>query len=201
MKNKKFAILFVVFLVVIAVLIMIFYIKTNKSDIEQYKNHKRSAMGTQLLYADDEKVIMYDMPGLFVYDLNKNALSQILDFSANGIDSLQGSEAYTILCSEDGNKVFIKRTNNTDNIIYDVENGELTSVDTTDLASYFGGYLDDYAQYDSIFEDNNTGYPESTPVIHNDKLYYLTNTNDTNLSGLKIICCENDNIKTFNVWE
>lgn len=201
MKNKKIAMLSVVFLIVIAVLIMIFYIKTDKSDIEQYKNHKRSAMGTQLLYVDDEKVIMYDMPGLFVYDLNKNALSQILDFSANGIDSLQGSEAYTILCSEDGNKVFIKSANNTDNMIYDVVKDKLTSTDITDFESYFSGYLDDYAQYESIFEDNNTSYPESTPVVHNDKLYYLTNTNDTYLSGLKIICYENDNIKTYNVWE
>ena len=81
------------------------------------------ADGTQLYYADENKIIFADYYGLFVYDTENHKYIQSVDLKPIGCDKTQGDDACEIAVNKDGTKVYLHVMSDKENMYeYSVEN-------------------------------------------------------------------------------
>ena len=79
------------------------------------------ADGAILDYADEDRVIFHGYFGLFVYDIEKQALIGAVDLDPIGCHYTQGSEACEVAVEADGSKVYLSSLPSNMMYVYDVE--------------------------------------------------------------------------------
>lgn len=84
------------------------------------------ADGAILDYVDETKVIFHGYFGLFVYDIEKQALIGAVDLEPIGCQYTQGDEACEVYVEADGSKVYLSPLTSNIMYVYDVEALTLT---------------------------------------------------------------------------
>ncbi len=79
------------------------------------------ADGAVLDYADESRVIFHGYFGLFVYDMEKQALMGAVDLEPIGCHYTQGSDACEVAVEADGSKVYLSSLPSNMMFVYDVE--------------------------------------------------------------------------------
>ena len=106
-KNSIFVIGFACIIVAFVIILGILLFRS-ETFAKKYSGTKQTACGPTLIYADSTKVIFYDTPGLIVYNYSEKKIVNTIDFSEERINSIQGSEAYSILSSYNGDEVYFR---------------------------------------------------------------------------------------------
>lgn len=104
------------------------------------------ATSPRIIYADAQKVIMYDYIGIWVYDLKKEALTGYCDFRPIDMTQVQGYPCVFVQASKDGSKVRFYMNDGSANYLYDVKKDNYEKVD---------GYDDDFIEYHSYVKYNS----------------------------------------------
>lgn len=86
------------------------------------------------LYADSDRVVMYDYAGIWEYNLNKKRLSGFCDFRPIGMTRIQGDPYVVVEMSADGTKVRFYWSDGTKKYLYDVSGNECFQVEDYDTS-------------------------------------------------------------------
>lgn len=111
-----------------------------------------------VIYGDDNIIIMYDFHGIFVYDLGLEKLTGFSDFRPIGMTLIQGDDPTFVEASEDGD--YVKFYNKEDKYLYDVKLNATSRVE-------------DYSNIDTSF----TRY--SAEIIHSGDTHSLSDHFET----------------------
>lgn len=186
-----------------ALIIMVIFIVAFQSMIKQNDrvdkellqkfNDSRSIILTGLLYADYETAIFYNLSGMLVYDIKDRKIVRGLDFQKMGIDSIQGSEAYSILASKDGKMVFFRKPSDSKQFVYYIKENKLINLPPGDNklfepANYFNNFilLTEYMQKRE--EEVGVYYPISEVAQNSENDYvFLIHSSSEKQEGLQIV--------------
>lgn len=105
------------------------------------------------LYADADRVVMYDYVGIWEYDLHKKRLSGFCDFRPIGMTQIQGYPCVAVEMSADGNEVRFYMSDGTKKYLYDVSRNECFEVE-----DYGGGEDDCFQMKDVTAEKSLSEY-------------------------------------------
>ena len=147
---------------------------------KKYSGTKQTACGPTLIYADSTKVIFYDTPGLIVYNYSEKKIVNTIDFSEERINSIQGSEAYSILSSYNGDEVYFTKVGQK-SMVYNLSNKEMKEQEEIDE--------NNSKIYDCLEELDISTYPNliSNVIQENQEHFYLALSGDSeDYSGLEI---------------
>ena len=134
-----------------------------------------------VIYGDDNIIIMYDFRGIFVYDLSLEKLTGFSDFRAVDMTAIQGDDPTFVEASEDGDYVMFY--NKKEKYIYDVKLNKTSR-------------MEDYLKIDTTF------VPYSAEIIAPDDSNSLSNYNVTYLEkddALVFLSLEHDYVNEGKV--
>lgn len=97
-----------------------------------------------VIYGDDNIIIMYDFRGIYVYDLNMEKLTGFSDFRSIDMTTIQGDNPTLVEVSENGN--YVKFYNENEKYLYDVKSNKTS-------------HVEDYLKTDTSF------VPYSTEIV------------------------------------
>lgn len=138
------------------------------------------ATSPQIVYADEEKVIMYDYIGIWVFDLNEQALVGYCDFRPINMTQIQGSPCVFVQASRDGSKVRFYMNDGSVNYLYDVEKDSYKKVDNYDEGDFFDYYS--YKKYDVTDSKGLSIYSDTYTMVNTEDDCYVSYTLD-NVDG------------------
>jgi hypothetical protein len=163
----------------------------NKEVINKFIKTEVGAVNTQLLFADENKIIFYDRPALMVYDIVNKKIIRTIDFQEVGVKYFQGDDAYSIYASKEGNKVFFEKANQMNRFIYDVEKNTIRkNLEKENELFKKENYFNSYMQ--GVELDTDEFIPISKIIKVNDEQYiYLINSSSSILEDLEIVIVKN----------
>ncbi len=180
-------------------------VSNGAEDKDWINNFKKAHMGVQetcLLYADEEKAIIYDIPGLIIYDIKNRKITQTIDFSEIGVKYLQGSEAYSVYITSEADYILFEQAEQRNRCVYDIKQGTLNK-NTKEIeklfvpSNYYNSYLDTIS-----LPDNAPSVVGQGVELSDDKYIYLSNqSSDDKLEGLEIVILTGDKMSVIPVFE
>ncbi len=177
MNRKIFIILFRIVLSVLILFIFFTACNNGKQAVDQdflnrYRNTEIELLPTDLLFASEDIVIVYDEQAVIVFDLGKKCITGAVDLKEIGMNRLQGGEDIThITASLDGSIVFLEKypaEADDKKYIYHTDKNELIQVDS----------------YEKYRKDRFNDYYERSDELEG-KLEFVKN--ESNPSGLNLI--------------
>jgi hypothetical protein len=170
---------------------VLYIILISKEVINNFIKTEVRAVNTQLLFADEKKIIFYDRPALMVYDIANKKIIRTIDFQEVGVKYFQGDDAYSIYASKEGNKVFFEKANQMNRFIYDVEKNTIRkNVENDNELFRKENYFNSYMQGAEL--DTDEFVPISEIIKVSDKQYiYLINSSSSILEDLEIVIVKN----------
>lgn len=87
----------------------------------------------EICYADEQKIILYDFRGIYVYDIEKEILIGYADFRPVEMTLIQGSNPTFVEVTPDG--LYVRAYNEQKKYLYHVETNEFQEVDNYDNIS------------------------------------------------------------------
>lgn len=84
----------------------------------------------EIIYSDNNKAILYDYRGIYVYNYIGEKLVGFVDFRRIGMDQIQGDNPTVLDVSTDGK--FVRFYNNSKKYLYKVEENDYVEVDSYD---------------------------------------------------------------------
>lgn len=127
------------------------------------------ATSPRIIYADAQKVIMYDYIGIWVYDLDKQALAGYCDFRPIDMTQVQGYPCVFVQASEDGSKVRFYMNDGSANYIYDVKKDSYEKVDGYNEDEYIEYYS--HIKYSSCESEGLSIYCDTFEMLNADNCY------------------------------
>lgn len=174
----------------------------NSEWMESFKKANEGAQGTCLLYADEDRAILYDLPGLIVYDLKAKKIINTLDFADIGIQNLQGDGAYSIYITKDADTILFEQADKKNRCSYEIKAGKLNknlgeSEKLFTPENYYNSYVD------SIDLPNNAPVMSGEGVQLSDQKYvYISNqSSDGQLEGLQIVILSGETPDAISIFQ
>lgn len=178
--------------------------------LNRYRNTEIELLPTELLFASDDIVIVYDEHAIIVYDLNKRTISGAADLEEIGMNRLQGSKITDITASFDGSIVYLEKypaEPDDEKYIYYTGTNQLIRVDS--FEKYKKDLFKDYYYRYELEEKLEFVKEESNPSglnlikLNEEKWIYLRHVwhKDSNTyDGLAIVIWTPDNTQTIPVF-
>ena len=205
MKKKA---LFIILILVISILVVgIGFLyspamenkKVSEDVINKFKNAKRGAVETVLLFADEKRIIFYDRPALMVYDIVNRKFIRTVGFEKLGVKYFQGDDAYSIHASKKGDKISFEKARQMNRFVYDVEKSSILK-NTKNENELFKKetHFNDYIK--GVESDTDKFVPISEIVkVNNEQYVYLANPSQS-LLGLEIVIMKNKEKKIIPIF-
>lgn len=108
------------------------------------------------LYADTDRVVMYDYVGIWEYDLNKKRLSGFCDFRPIGMTQIQGETYVAVEMSANGKEVRFYVSDGTKKYLYDVSRNECFEVEDYEASEGDQFRMEDVTAEKSLSEYSGT---------------------------------------------
>ncbi|MDE6025994.1 MAG: hypothetical protein K2G45_11130 [Lachnospiraceae bacterium] len=162
--QKTIAILVACFGLIVAVL---FYIKisgnrlfdTSLTALAEEVGKEEIHMGAtmpSIIYVNNQKVIMYDYVGIWVYNYEKEKLAGFCDFRPINMTQIQGYPRVLVEITDDGKYVKFYMSDGSKNYIYDVEKDTCKKVTDYNGYSTYNYELQDITEEYSLSEYSPT---------------------------------------------
>lgn len=144
--------------------------KAYAAEIGKETIHLGAAM-PRIIYFDDEKVIMYDYIGIWVFNFKEEQLAGFCDFRPINMTQIQGYPCVFVETSLDGKYVRFYMSDDSRKYLYDVERDSYEKVDSYDNRFEWGMELNDVSAEHSISEHSST-----YQVSENEFISYVLDT-------------------------
>ena len=156
-------------------------------------------------YASDSRVVFHGYFGLFVYDIQKQNITQSLNLDEIGCGNIQGSEYTSVFVSKDGKTVYMDSGgNDTDDYMYQYD------IDSDSLKQVPYREMNDYYKKRGSIEKVLPGRTENTGGMYaeldNDRLIYFDDGGDSLTRNLRLVVynkkskSEETAYKVFKNW-
>lgn len=130
--------------------------------IEDAANAVYGAVFPKLIYASDERAILYDYWGLLIYDIKNSRIKQLLDLKNADLCHIQGELFTHIEVSEDGRNILLyNEPNARERFIYDIDEKHLKYTDQKTFGSQ---------QYKGLYERKEKTFAKTS----SGKIVYLS---------------------------
>lgn len=111
----------------------------------------------RFLYADADRVVMYDYIGIWEYDLKEEMLTGFCDFRPIGMTQIQGYPCVLVEISKDGNEVRFYLSDDTKKYLYDLSINEYQEVDDYDPSDHDSFQMKDVTE-EKLLSDYSKTY-------------------------------------------
>ena len=147
------------------------------------------AVFPRLIYASDERAVLYDYWGLLIYNIKSQKIEQLLNLKAADLAYIQGDKVTHIEVSKDGAQILLYNEPHTaERFIYDIDEQKLAY---TDLDSFgknsFAGLFADGEQNYVLTEQGKAAYLSADSLRTEDGGIF----HETDMCGLSLIVGEN----------
>lgn len=143
----------------------------------------------QLIYASEERAVIYDYWGLLVYDIRNQKIEQLLDLKAAGFASIQGDQTTHIEVSGDGKQILMyNEPDASEKFIYDIEKRSLSWSELTSFGEDgFDGLFQNGEKNYVVTESGKTAYLSEDALRTKDYEIF----HETDMQGLSLLVGKN----------
>ena len=160
----------------------------SKQRLAEFSEKMVGSTMADIAYADSERVVFYYINGIFVYDLDKEEITNAFDTSLlNCAPHQQGSFGLEITVTQDGKRAYLfnygmeDEIGDFDNYIINLDTGRVKKTDLLKTDNSFTGRKDSFATIPDA-----KGWFSNRCVETGDSIVYLTNRTST-LRNMKIV--------------
>lgn len=157
-----------------------------------------------VIYGDDDKIVMYDSRGVFVYDISQQKLVGFADFIPIDMTQIQGDEPTFVEITTNGE--YVKIYNKERRFLYDVSTNKMDEVEN------YAEIDQSFERYDIItllIDDSRSLTPRYTTYLGNNNsliavvLDYNFETGDgiIRYKDLRLIRKADDEITEYNIFQ
>lgn len=151
------------------------------------------AVSPKLVYASEERAILYDYWGLLIYNIQKQRIEQLLDLPAAGFGSIQGDRAAHVEVSKDGSQILLYNESDTkERFLYRIDEKKLEYSEMLSFGEHgYQGLVDKRENGYALIRPGKAAYLSrdslDTEEVEDREIFHLDD-----MEGLSLVISDND---------